>query len=324
MQVRIKWIDIAKAITILAMIIGHTFSYGTTIRNLIFSFHMPLFFILTGYTMKEVSGMKDFMIQIKKDLFKIVLPCIIFQSVNTIFNILINHMEIKQALSLFIKQMIWASAVDVNGFPALGALWFLVVLFWSKAYFSTIKLLFNTKHVYIIFLFSGAFGILLSLYRIYLPQSWDIVFVAAMFLWIGNYIKNHKEILDMHMEFIMIGAFLFWTFCWAKGVYIEVGTRSYPNSVISILEAVCGSICVFTLAKAIECQKTIADTLSYLGKYTLIILGVHHLDGWAWPIIYSDSIILLCMKRISFDLIISVLIVWIINKCKLMLMARRR
>lgn len=53
MKTRIQWIDIAKGITIIAMIIGHSVPYGSSIRNLIFSFHMPLFFILTGYTMRE-------------------------------------------------------------------------------------------------------------------------------------------------------------------------------------------------------------------------------------------------------------------------------
>ena len=56
---RILWIDISKAIAIIAMIIGHTFPYGSAIRNLIFSFHMPLFFILTGFTMRDLSDWPD-------------------------------------------------------------------------------------------------------------------------------------------------------------------------------------------------------------------------------------------------------------------------
>ena len=52
---RIAWIDIAKAIAIFAMIEGHVVAYGGYARNLIYSFHMPLFFILTGFTIKEVT-----------------------------------------------------------------------------------------------------------------------------------------------------------------------------------------------------------------------------------------------------------------------------
>ena len=44
---RIAWIDMAKAIAILLMVIGHEASGN--IYTWIFSFHMPLFFILSGY-----------------------------------------------------------------------------------------------------------------------------------------------------------------------------------------------------------------------------------------------------------------------------------
>ena len=50
---RIEWIDIAKGMTILLVIVGHTVTNGTVVRDAIFSFHMPLFFILAGYTFRE-------------------------------------------------------------------------------------------------------------------------------------------------------------------------------------------------------------------------------------------------------------------------------
>lgn len=40
--VRVKWIDYAKGITMLLVIIGHTIS-DDLIWGMIFSFHMPLF-----------------------------------------------------------------------------------------------------------------------------------------------------------------------------------------------------------------------------------------------------------------------------------------
>lgn len=44
MHKRILWIDIAKALTIICMIIGHIVPGGEA-RNLIYSFHMPLFLL---------------------------------------------------------------------------------------------------------------------------------------------------------------------------------------------------------------------------------------------------------------------------------------
>lgn len=46
---RIDWIDTAKGLCMILVIVGHTLPYGNLMRNFIFSFHMPAFFFLTGY-----------------------------------------------------------------------------------------------------------------------------------------------------------------------------------------------------------------------------------------------------------------------------------
>lgn len=48
-QKRLEWVDIAKGIGIILVVLGHCVPYGGTTFNLIFTFHMPLFFILSGY-----------------------------------------------------------------------------------------------------------------------------------------------------------------------------------------------------------------------------------------------------------------------------------
>lgn len=47
---RFEWIDIAKGFACLLVIVGHTISPESALYRYIFSFHMPLFFILAGYT----------------------------------------------------------------------------------------------------------------------------------------------------------------------------------------------------------------------------------------------------------------------------------
>ena len=49
---RQTWIDIAKGIGIISMLIGHT---DAAFQPIIYAFHMPLFFILAGYTIKKVE-----------------------------------------------------------------------------------------------------------------------------------------------------------------------------------------------------------------------------------------------------------------------------
>ena len=51
-------IDIAKGVGIILVVFGHDTLCPSIIRNVIFSFHMPLFFILSGYFYKD-KNFKD-------------------------------------------------------------------------------------------------------------------------------------------------------------------------------------------------------------------------------------------------------------------------
>lgn len=44
---RIEWIDVAKGICIVLMVVGHT-RLPSIISNWIWSFHMPFFFFISG------------------------------------------------------------------------------------------------------------------------------------------------------------------------------------------------------------------------------------------------------------------------------------
>ena len=52
---RILWIDYAKAFAMFFVVIGHVNS-GNYLTNWIYSFHMPLFFFLSGITLKAYRG----------------------------------------------------------------------------------------------------------------------------------------------------------------------------------------------------------------------------------------------------------------------------
>lgn len=45
---RNQWLDVAKGITIILMVLGHT-SIPQVASNFIWAFHMPLFFIASGW-----------------------------------------------------------------------------------------------------------------------------------------------------------------------------------------------------------------------------------------------------------------------------------
>ena len=69
MNKRIGWIDIAKGVTILLVIVGHTL-IGYKVNDYIYAFHMPLFFICSGLLFKP----KDIKMVAKNNAKKLLVP----------------------------------------------------------------------------------------------------------------------------------------------------------------------------------------------------------------------------------------------------------
>lgn len=55
---RIEFVDIAKALAIFLVVFGHMIPPGTPEKTMVYSFHMPLFFLLSGFFMKKGNGIK--------------------------------------------------------------------------------------------------------------------------------------------------------------------------------------------------------------------------------------------------------------------------
>ena len=112
MSKRIEWLDIAKGITIILMVLGHS-SIPKPISNWIWSFHMPLFFFASGIcTVFERTGVMDFF---RKKVMSIGRPFVVYSVVVIV-------------ISYISKIKIDASIM--TGWGAY-ALWFVPVLFVS-------------------------------------------------------------------------------------------------------------------------------------------------------------------------------------------------
>src|SRR4030065_2778158 len=75
---RIAWIDHAKALGIIFVVIGHTTGLPVFVMNVIYSFHMPLFFFLSGYLLKESHLQLPFTSFLKRMWRTLLVPYICF------------------------------------------------------------------------------------------------------------------------------------------------------------------------------------------------------------------------------------------------------
>lgn len=97
---RVTYIDVAKGMAICLMVLGHS-SIPSSLSNFIWAFHMPLFFIASGFT---TNWERDtFMSFVKKKVRGLLLPFLIYSGVvmgvesmagwNTLSNLLLRGWE---------------------------------------------------------------------------------------------------------------------------------------------------------------------------------------------------------------------------------------
>ena len=128
MQERIIWIDNLRVIGILAVILGHI---SSPLGNFIYSWHMPLFFLLAGFFLKHELSTKEFIV---KDFTRLIIPYFIFAVLALIIETIKRAALNREGLDYLYELQgifIWMdhpTLMNTYGF----VLWFLPSLFFSR------------------------------------------------------------------------------------------------------------------------------------------------------------------------------------------------
>lgn len=254
---RIGWIDISKGIGICLVILGHTYR-ANPVLNWICSFHMPLFFILSGWLrgMKQNKYKKTEYISRKFDA--LIIPLIIFMVLTYLYWLIIEH--------------------HFREF-SMGPMWFLPILFTAEI---AIELLIMRKPNIVTLAAGGALsGVLL-----YLTQSFEVAsimawiprcFGAAMFYMIGmmvSYVLSVKEIMRKDRREIncaMIILFVLSVTISQINGRVDLYNLMFGNYVLYIIAALTGSGAIYCISVLIGNNVF----FEYLGRYSIIILCTH-------------------------------------------------
>lgn len=124
-------VDIAKSIAIILMVVGHAPNLNEVLRNFIYSFHMPLFFILSGYFYRR----KDIKKLAKSNAIKLVIPYFVVSFIG--IALLVFSPNFKNNVCEKVVAIIMSNGVQWfgNWVPHNGPLWFLLALFWCCLFY---------------------------------------------------------------------------------------------------------------------------------------------------------------------------------------------
>ncbi len=301
MNKRIEFIDLAKGVCILLVVITHcgiSLSYPglQTMR-------MPLYFILSGLFFKDYGGFVQFVV---KKTNRILLPFLFFYLLGyVVFYILLY------STTGFLK-------TDANGILDVftqrqyfnGPIWFLLCLFWSNVMFCAISI--NVKSEWlraVSVLFLGMLGIILGLKDLVLPCMLDVSMTALPFFYFGYILKKtpllYKNKFDKYnilFAAVLYGVAFFFSI-WSESAYIGFHTNHIVGNLLAIyIISITSVMAVLYLCKIIRHL----PFLSYFGRYSIIPLCMHHL-------IYRPVKLVLIhigMDRVWLLSLITVLLCW--------------
>lgn len=289
---RIPWIDTAKGIAMILVILGHTIE-EPVLRGTIYSFHMPLFFILSGMTYTYATTGKKFLANGKKSLKRLLVPALLISLVYKTLQILtvpivfLSWQEFWQYIIEQAKSIFWASCVDIpteNGVIfAIGLPWFLFALFFGRCLVDILQIRYPDKIVapFLVLLTSA-----LIMSGVWLPLSLDLAGIIALFIYIGKCLKEADltahPVRNAGISFVLWAATL--SIAPLEGIlegrqYFELAYRRFPQYPLCFITAVSGAVFFLYVCMLLVKCKPIAAVFCYIGRYSMVIYLIHTLDG---------------------------------------------
>ena len=253
MSARNELIDSVKGVAILLVVIGHIFDTG----NFLFSFHMPLFFIFSGYFFK----CKDLKQLIVDGFKRLVSPYAFTSLLILLFWLVYDIYKGSDFFRDYLIRVLWGSGSNSHtslyfaDIRSIGAIWFLLALFWCKIAYNVIaRYISNRLFQFVTIMAIFFLSVFLDRYYINLPFSILPGLSSLIFYFIGVQIKIYNE--SLRVRKIELLCILIWI---VAAVYSSMSMARcyYKCWPIDILGAVGGSILVYQIVKFVYDKKRI-------------------------------------------------------------------
>lgn len=304
---RIEWIDFCRGMAIILVILGHcvgrigSSKVETLVNVLICSFHMPLFFFLSGLNTKTEVNSKDYIVKRIKKLF---LPLLFFSFFMFAYKMMKAYgsgsIEIFLDSNLKGKGLYYLLALTRKSM--VSEYWFLPAIFVSEIIFRMAIRICKNKYV----IFSVAVIIMIlsligkNAMDWVLPFASEIAMLCFPFYVLGYYSKecffyNRKKYLRL---FCILCLFLIGNFAAivAKLGAVNIYGLQVRNIFLFIINACSGTCFAIYISKLINK----IDFINYLGRNTLLVYCLHYFFLEFFAILHTNLNLGYRLKGLSF------------------------
>ena len=284
MQQRNQWIDIAKGIGILLVVIGHS-SIPIFMSNFIWAFHMPLFFICSGWvTSWGKYSVGEFVANKVRTL---LIPFIIYSSIVLLVKEIIGIGD----LYLWLRKG-W------QGY----ALWFVPVLFFASIIVRIINAA-GKQYVLLGGILCLILGAFLSYFKISLPWTISSIPYAVFLIILGSVLNKYAKFIATPKWYILVCCAII-TFTISSLWRLDMAF----NNILPVIPLTCGAISgtfmiFFTSSYIYNNTKILSNILQAIGRETFIILAFSQIISMT--LIECTSLGVIARYVIDFSLLIA-------------------
>lgn len=274
---RLAWVDCVRGFAILLVLIGHSGCFPD-VKQYIYGFHMPLFFILSGFLFNfekwQSAGFWEFFKSRVRcyliPYFSLATICLCIRLALDYFAYGVSASALWASVLPYVKWILYSSSFPC---PSCGHLWFLAALFVASLFLYGLMAMFKKSAVAG---FLGCFFAILINYDLntfslpLLPFHMDVAMIAALFMLIGVAIRNWR-LLEKPLPIYAIAAlFIVGSYAIRTNVFVDMNSRVYCNYLLMFVGATFISFLIFYLFKKYSVSNRY---LSSLGKNTILIIG---------------------------------------------------
>lgn len=292
---RIQYFDIARGIAILMVILSHSIltagvvspqgTVATWVFNVCFSFHMPLFFILSGYFMHLDRGFR-WGKEIRELLgtYAITAAVVVIGVAGLTWA---RHLGGRAALKSWLSAAIYgAGDIAPNALwpqtARIGAIWFLLALFWAHLLMHAFARLPITP-LWVAVCFAVGY---VSARWIWLPFDIQSGMCAVLFVYAGYLAKRYQALvwLNRHPYVWVVPAAIWFVAIW-KFSGLSLAMNQYgATPVLAVLGGFAGTVCVVGVSMVFDrWGGPAAVLLAKTGQVSLALLCAHLIDDNIMP-----------------------------------------
>ena len=265
---RIEWIDIAKAISITLVVLGHA---GHDFLDIYLGwFRMPLFFFLSGILFKELLP-KNYLNFAWGKTYRMMLPYFIYGiAIFLIFNF--------DNLSMFKEHLISLIYGGSSLQGPYGIFWFITVLLLTQLLFGIISMFNRGIQIVVI-------GLLFVLghwsYIIAFDWPWNanVVMIALTYYSLGYYLKPlikkyYDSLIVTLVSLLLIIITIYLNETGYLNFYLNLKMSSYNNVMLDLIIPLLFFMPIIYISNFIT-KFPIKEILKVIGRYSIVIMYLH-------------------------------------------------